>query len=46
MPVPQRGDFIVGWAGEPASTSLIDNGLRAQGKTVYVCEDRKLKNRR
>jgi hypothetical protein len=25
MPVPQRGNFLVGWAGEPAPERLIEN---------------------
>jgi len=26
MPVPQRVDFLVGWAGDPAHKRLIENG--------------------
>src|SRR4028118_2178547 len=26
MPVPQRVNFLVGWAGEPAHESLVENG--------------------
>jgi hypothetical protein len=26
MPVPQRVDFLVGWAEEPAHKRLIENG--------------------
>jgi hypothetical protein len=26
MPVPQRGNFLVGWAGDPAPQRLIENG--------------------
>ena len=26
MPVPQRVDFLVGWAGEPAHKKLIETG--------------------
>ena len=28
MPVPQRVDFLVGWAGKPARERLINNGAR------------------
>jgi len=30
MPVPQRVNFIVGWAGEPAPKRFIENGARCQ----------------
>jgi hypothetical protein len=30
MPVPQRGNFLVGWAGEPAPERLIENGARSR----------------
>ena len=29
-PVPQRVNFIVGWAGEPAPKRFIENGARCQ----------------
>jgi hypothetical protein len=30
MPVPQRVNFLVGWAGEPAPKRFIENGARCQ----------------
>jgi hypothetical protein len=32
MPVPQRVNFLVGWAGEPAHKRLIENGAISQFK--------------
>ena len=30
MPVPQRVNFLVGWAGKPAHETLIDKGSISQ----------------
>ena len=30
MPVPQRVNFLVGWAGEPAHEMLVEKGATSQ----------------
>jgi hypothetical protein len=34
MPVPQRVNFLVGWAGKPAHKRLIENGAISQFKLI------------
>jgi hypothetical protein len=38
MPVPQRLDFIVGWAGEPAPKRFIENGARYQLLQTFLVD--------
>jgi hypothetical protein len=38
MPVPQRVNFLVGWAGEPAHKRLIENGAISQFKPSILVE--------
>jgi len=30
MPVPQKVNFLVGWAGDPAHKRIIENGARCK----------------